>query len=131
VVFALALTAASGCWRSATPPDQKAVIDPSAIEGSLDTVNGAQVNGWVWDKTRPDAPVWIAIYDGATCLATIPADELRRDLLELGMGNGRHGFDYTTPDSLKDGKEHVVRVKVAGVGVDLPGSPRTLVVEFP
>jgi hypothetical protein len=106
-------------------------VNASTIDGSLDKVDGAEISGWVWDKGRPNYPLEVDIYDGDTLLATAPAGECRQDLVDLGMGNGKHAFDYTTPDGLKDGKEHVIRVKVAGTDIELPGSPQTLILEFP
>jgi hypothetical protein len=73
----------------------------------------------------------VDIYDGDTLLVTIAADEFRQDLADARIGDGKHAFDYTTPDGLKDGKQHVIRVKVAGTDIELPGSPQTLILEFP
>ena len=49
-----------------------------AVEGSLDTVNCSSVNGWVWDKTRPDEAIQVEIYDGPMLLARVSADAFRR-----------------------------------------------------
>jgi hypothetical protein len=46
-----------------------------------------------------------------------------------GIGRGDHGFLYTIPEQLKDGKKHRIRVKVSGSDGELPGSPVT--VSFP
>jgi hypothetical protein len=119
----------TGCGGKENSPDRPE--NDSVIDGALEVVNGAQIYGWAWDKKRPNRPVRVDIYDGDTLLATVPADEFRQDLLDLGMGNGKHAFDYTTPASLKDGKEHVVRVTAAGTKTDLPGSPQVIVIEFP
>jgi hypothetical protein len=42
------------------------------------------------------------------------------------MGNGQHGFTYPIPERLKDEREHTLRIRAAGTGVQLPGSPITV-----
>jgi hypothetical protein len=101
------------------PPDE-------TIQSSLDGVNAEGISGWAWDRKRPDSPVKLDIFDGDTKLATLPAEQFRQDLAEAKIGDGKHGFSYPTPAGLKDGKPHTIRVKVAGTGMEIGGSPMTL-----
>jgi hypothetical protein len=61
----------------------------------------------------------VDIYDGDTLLATVAADQFRQDLATAGKGDGRHGFVYTVPTSLKDGRPHAIRLTISGTQVDL------------
>jgi hypothetical protein len=89
------------------PPDD-------GIGGALDVADGGAIAGWAWDGSRPDSPLKVDIYDDDTRLATVVADEFRQDLLDAGMGGGKHAFSLATPEALKDGRAHAIRVKVAG-----------------
>jgi hypothetical protein len=97
---------------------------PPLFTGSLDVVNGEQIGGWAWDQEHPDNPVTVNIVDGEKVLATIDAVRFRQDLLEAHIGRGDHGFTYSPPADLADGKPHQIRALVAGR--ELPGSPRSL-----
>jgi membrane protein involved in D-alanine export len=91
--------------------------------GALDTASYGRISGWAWDAARPSTPISVDVYEGETRLSTVLADRPRPDLLESGKGDGRHGFIYPVPDSLKDGKLHVIRVKIGGTDIDLKNSP--------
>jgi hypothetical protein len=117
-----------GCVKNDQTPDGAGAGKPAdeTAGGSLDGVTGAVISGWAWDSRQPDSPVAVDVFDGATLLATVPADLFRADLLQAQIGNGRHGFTYPTPAGLQDGKPHTIRVKVAGTEKDLSGSPKEL-----
>jgi hypothetical protein len=100
--------------------------DETFAGGSLDAVTGAVISGWAWDGKQPTSPVAVDIFDGDTRLATVRADLFREDLLLAQMGDGKHGFRYPTPAGLQDGKPHTIRVRIAGIGKDLDGSPKSL-----
>jgi hypothetical protein len=122
VVAALSLPA---CRKSSsvaplTPPP------PSAYEGTLDFVGPNRIEGWAWDRRRPQEPVSVDIYDGATLLATVVADKHRADLSKVGKGDGKHGFKIDTPPGLRDGKEHSIRAVVSGTQTELKKSPKTV-----
>lgn len=86
----------------------------SNFEGNVEAANCESVVGWVWDRTRPNAPLQVDIYDGETKLATLAAEAPRQDLSKAGIGNGSHGFLYPIPASLRDGKPHSIWVGVSG-----------------
>lgn len=89
-------------------------------QGTHDTADCQGVAGWAWDSSQPNTPVSVDIYrDGGYKLATIRASEYRQDLVNAGIGNGRHGFLYTLPDGLKDGQTHVLTVKYNGTSQTL------------
>ena len=97
--------------------------NPASVEGKFELVNANVILGWAMDRTKPNQPVIVDIYDDATLLVSLGAGEFRQDLLAAGKGDGKHAFKVATPESLKDGKPHVIHAKCAGV--ELPSSPRT------
>jgi hypothetical protein len=108
-------------WWKGQPPDVLIYI------GVLEQANEEEIAGWARDRNQPNSAVQVNIYDGETLLATLPADGFRQDLLDQGMGDGRHGFSYPTPASLKDSRSHTIRVKMAGNNAELFASPKTIV----
>ena len=101
---------------------------PSALpfEGSLDKVEVGTVGGWAWDASQPNSAIKVDIYDGEKLLATIAAETFREDLKMAQKGDGKHGFDFLLPKSLRDGQSHTISVKYSGTNSDLSGSPKTL-----
>jgi len=63
------------------------------------------------------------IYDGNTLFSTVKAGEFRQNLFQAGKGNGKHAFNFAVPSCLKDGKPHLIRVKVQGTDFDLGSTP--------
>jgi hypothetical protein len=108
-------------WWKGQPPD---MIFES---GMVEQVDGGEIAGWARDRDQPKTAVEVNIYDGETLLATLPADGFRQDLLDLGMGNGHHGFSYPTPASLKDWRPHTIRVTFTATNADLWNSPKTII----
>jgi hypothetical protein len=97
------------------------------LEGHHGLTDCNQIAGWAWDSARPDTPIDVVVYDGDILLATVQANVFRPDLLAAGVGNGKHGFVYRTPSTLKDGKPHVLRVRIAGTGIDLRDTLQLLI----
>jgi hypothetical protein len=136
--------AAAYVWRRAPlPPDLSraesrmapgdpcvAQGSPGAYDGYHDLANCNYIEGWAWDANRPDCPVNVNIYDGATLLQTLPADRPRDDLARSGKGAGRHGFRYPISDQLmkriRDGRPHSIRVTIAGSEFAIRGTPKTI-----
>jgi hypothetical protein len=118
---------------SATDVDLKNTPKPIApgsplprYQGSHDRTDGDRISGWAWDSTRPDEPIDVGIYDGERLLATITANTFRQDLLDAGIGDGKHGFVYTPPASLGDGRTHMIRVKISGTSIDVKNTPKEM-----
>jgi hypothetical protein len=105
-------------------PDASPAAGATAIEGSFDAIDKDQITGWAWDRTQPGQPVSVSIYDGGRLLSTVRADQLRQDLRDAGIGDGKHAFSCTTPAELKDGKAHTVRVRASGKEIN--ESPKTV-----
>jgi hypothetical protein len=103
-----------------------AEASPAKMVGSLDPVECQGLHGWAWDPKRPNDPVKVDIYDGDHLVTTLVADKFRKDLAEVGIGDGKHSFEMVLPKELIDGKSHSIRAKFSGKEVDLPLSPQTL-----
>jgi hypothetical protein len=95
-------------------------------EGNLELVDDRAILGWAWDSARPNAAVSVDIFDGDDLLATVRADLYRQDLVNAGKGDGRHGFIYPVPETLRDGRTHRIRVRVTGTRTNLHGTPQTM-----
>jgi hypothetical protein len=97
---------------------------PPPDKGNLAFVNDKTIEGWAWNRADPEGTVKVDLFDGETLLGTVVADRFRQDLLEVGVGDGRHGFRFPTPDVLKDGEPHSVRAIISGTEIELGGSPK-------
>ena len=98
----------------------------STANGSLERVDCERSAGWAWDPQQPDTPISVEVYVDDNLVATVRADQLRRELVLNLKGNGKHGFVVETPAALKDGVAHQIRVKIAGPRIELRGSPKVL-----
>lgn len=98
----------------------------AGLEGVDDTSSCSYFAGWAWDRSNPAATVSVDIFDGATLIATLSANGYRPDLQSAGIGNGRHAYYYATPQTLKDGRPHVISVRVNQTNVNLSGTGRTI-----
>jgi hypothetical protein len=94
-----------------------------AGEGRLEVAACTVIAGWAWDRRQPDVPVNVDIYDGDVHLGTVTAYWFRRDLAEAGIGRGRHLYLFQPPASIKDGRGHSIRARIAGTDADLAGAP--------
>ena len=65
--------------------------------------------------------IYVDIYDGSTRIATVLANRFRRELYDAGI-YPYHGFVFSIPSSLKDGRSHPISVKYGGTFINLPGS---------
>jgi hypothetical protein len=95
--------------------------------GAIEQLDGEMIAGWARDRDQPNSAVEVNIYDGETLLATLQADGFRQELLDQGIGDGRHFFSYPTPVSLKDWCPHAIRVAFAGTNAELANSPKTVI----
>jgi hypothetical protein len=95
-------------------------------EGYHDATDRNWVVGWAWNMNRPEKALNVEICDGDAVIETITANSFRHDLLKAGKGNGKHAFRYLLPDTLRDGKEHLITVKVANSSFSLYSSPQSI-----
>lgn len=91
--------------------------------GNIDRVDYDEISGWAWDAAHPDQSIDIEILDDDVVVLRLPADQFRPDLVEVGVGNGRHGFSVRNLVGIFPLSRHRVRVRRASDGLDLPESP--------
>lgn len=109
-----------------------AVAHPAqaALEGKLETATCSAIKGWAWNNTHPFVRTQVQVYDvtakASALLATLTADLPRKDLLAQGKGDGKHGFAFVPPDSLRNTAGHKLSVRIIGTVSELAGSPMTI-----
>jgi len=90
------------------------------LQGSQDATNGEFVAGWAWNSAHPGIPLHVEVYDGDTLLTTVEANCFRPDLRDAGIGNGYHAFVCGLTGYIRDRRQHIITVRVAGTRVCLP-----------
>jgi hypothetical protein len=104
-----------------------AQASPAKMVGVFDAADGQTMRGWAWDPKQPDAPLKVDIYEGDELITTLVADQYRKDLGDIGLGNGKHGFEMVPPSKLSDGSAHAIHARFSGTAYDLNFSPRTFI----
>jgi len=122
LAFIASLLFYSPASRVNAAPDIRAFT----FEGFHDIADCHSIVGWAWDSTMPNTPINVDIYVDNVFFTTLLANEFRQDLLNNGKGNGEHGFSMLTPDALKDGQPHEIRVRIGGSNIDLGNTPKTI-----
>lgn len=93
-----------------------------ALRGRLDEVTRERVSGWV----DADGPVAVELVVDGVARPPMVAQGYRPDLEAAGVGDGRRGFRIELDPPLDPRRRHLVRVRRALDGMDLPGSPALL-----
>jgi hypothetical protein len=94
--------------------------------GFLDEACQDYAAGWVWDPSMPLRRLLVDLYINDVFVCTAHADLFRRDLLEVGIGDGRHGFRAQWPASLRADSPAVIAARFHESRRELTGSPRTV-----
>jgi len=115
-----------------------AAASPVAAElnGWHDATNFAnspsEAFGWACDTTNYSKALQIEIYDGTQKVGTTLADIQRESAVaDLCGGVAKHGFVWSYPETLRDGKTHEIKayaILASGARVLLPGSPVTTLI---
>jgi len=107
--------------------DKMSPSDPPAYDGFHYDSNCQKILGCAWDRNRPNDAVKVEIYDNDSLIATVRADQFRQDLLDARLGNGKHAFNFDVTPQLRDGKLHVISIKVAGTQIYLQNTPKKII----
>jgi molybdenum cofactor biosynthesis enzyme MoaA len=67
-----------------------------AWNGHIDCAQGI-VSGWAADLARPDHWVKVELFADSQPAGVVLADQFRQDLLDAGVGDGRHAFNHCLP----------------------------------
>ncbi|WP_018953862.1 glycosyltransferase [Thioalkalivibrio sulfidiphilus] len=90
--------------------------DVASPRGHIDRYEAGELIGWAFDPDRPDEAISLQIFDGQDLLGEGLADRFRSDLMEAGMGNGRHGFTIRLLMPMDHKKPHRIRLIDAETG---------------
>ncbi len=96
------------------------------LRGNLDYADWSGIKGWAWDPTEPEKPIALELLDGDNLLATVLASEYRADLLDAGIGDGRHGFTIGFSETLLPLARHTLHLRPVGARTELPSFPLEL-----
>lgn len=107
----------------------------TAPKGKLESASCDAIKGWAQDPDVAKASISVKIYVDSTpgktgaVAYTVKADQNRSDLC-TSLGSCAHGFNWTVPAKLKDGKAHTLHVyaldSAGGQNPELSGSPKSL-----
>jgi len=107
----------------------------AALESNLETVNCSLVKGWIWNAGSPATRLKVDIVDVTTVtpikLATLTSDMLRGDLLSAGKGDGKYGFMFVLPASIRNTQVHKLAVRLSGTTTELSNSPKSTSTCYP
>jgi glycosyltransferase involved in cell wall biosynthesis len=102
------------------------VLRDDGLIGNLDLVTRELIEGWASDSANKDEPVALLILDNGIEIARALANAYRQDLKDAGFGDGRRAFRINIPGGLSPMSRHVIQVKRAHDGADIPGSPAVI-----
>lgn len=94
------------------------------ITGYLETFEGVAIIGWAANKAAFGEKIEVDVIADGYLVTKAVANIFRADLLHEGIGDGKHGFKITLPESIFDGNNHSIEVRVAKNGQLLSGSPK-------
>ncbi len=95
------------------------------INGALDSCGPRMITGWVCDRDNPAVRVEFEVLADGVQAARGVAERFRKDLLDAGIGDGKHSFSIPIPEVMLDGKSRSIEVRELRTGYQLAGSPLT------
>ena len=96
------------------------------LQGHIETVDWAAVNGWVWDPDMPGERIRLELVDGEIPLVTTIASDHRPELVKRGIGDGGYGFSIEFPNEILAEGRRTLHLRCADSGATVPGSPIVL-----
>jgi tetratricopeptide (TPR) repeat protein len=96
------------------------------LQGNLEAVRGGRLEGWVFDPSDPLRRLEVEIRCDGVPQGRCAADLHRPDLVEAGIGDGRHAFSFPLSPDLLDGVARHMTVHEVASGEALHGSPLEL-----
>ena len=89
-----------------TPPP------PPAHEEAVGEADYRAVSGYVWRKQKPAEVINVDVYADNAWVARAKCNQPRPDLRERGYGDGAIGFRAELPAWLRDGRSHMIEVRI-------------------
>jgi glycosyltransferase involved in cell wall biosynthesis len=92
--------------------------------GAVDGLFGRHIRGWVQRLDDSAERAMVELWLRGEWVGRVVADELRSDLEQAGVGDGRHGFSFELPTrhDIPDGRV-LIEVTVAGETWRIPPTP--------
>ncbi len=112
-------------------PASRAARAPGKLLGCVDFTRRDLIRGWAYDEAARGEPVRLRIYNNDVVIGEVVADGFRPDLETAGIGNGKCGFELAVQGGLSPQVRHVIHVRRASDGRDLPNTPWILKAEPP
>ncbi len=103
-----------------TPPP------PPPLEKVVEKADCREVVGLVWDVANQKAASEVDLFIDDAFIERLPANLWRADIKERGFGDGKHGFRFSVPWWVRDGRPHIIEVREVVSGVALKGTPATV-----
>ena len=91
------------------------------VPGYIDHFDTYRVAGWAYDPADRTAPALLTLHIDGNPEMNIVADIVREDVQAAGLGPLRCGFDTPLPRRLRNGKAHVVQIRLGSDGPVLNG----------
>src|SRR5205085_4131975 len=79
-------------------------------QGVFESADCSFVSGWASDSAQPNRPIIVTLFDDTQPVASFVADQYRADIIPMTGDDGRHGFRFPLPDSLRNGAAHALSV---------------------
>ena len=105
--------------KSLTHPKIKDEQKQLSFVGYVDDITDISVHGWVCDREKLDHSLEIEIYADEVRIGETIASIYRPDLQDIGLGNGKHGFNFSLP---ANAQEQQITVKVKNYDYEVPKS---------
>ncbi len=125
----------TGCSLGATPtptPTPSPTPTPTPVanayyQGYLDVANCDGVSGWIVDQNHTQQSAYVDVYVNGQKAATLLANGDRGDVAQyFGIsGYTKFGFNWTLPNSYKNGTALTISVKYVSSNSDVTASPKT------
>jgi hypothetical protein len=128
----LSAKAYDGAGNSSQASISVSVKNGSAPKGVHDASNCTSIMGWACDPDDYGKALMVHLYADGKFAGAVTANVPREPAVGAQCGGkSQHGFSFTTPESLKDGRPHDVYAYAINTGPARPnpllsGSPRSL-----
>ena len=106
----LAVVDSSRCQETQTIAGPESGVEHVQL-GHIEEVTGKLLTGWVVDSHCTDA-VTFQIYESNKLILEGEANTIRSDLSEAGYTAGAFGFEAELPQSLAEGAEHTLKLRI-------------------
>ena len=92
---------------------------PGALHGWVEGMSSEGLWGWAQDSSDPQNPVCLHVYADDCVIGRVLANRFRPDLMEAGLGFGRHAFRFEAPKGVDFSKVRI-ELRRASDGAPLP-----------